>query len=109
NARVREPAIRCLSSLGRSPLASSRRRLRINSGGRSLVTGSTISSSDQARAAILARIREARKAAAPAEPPAAGVRGPLPEIEADLVARFCARAESMQATTARVAQLSDVP
>src|SRR5690606_41472496 len=64
-----------------------------------------------ARAAILARIREARgaRAAASATPPADGARGPLPPLETDLAARFCARAESMQASTDRVADLREVP
>lgn len=70
-----------------------------------------ISTSDEARAAILARIREARgaRAAASATPPADGARGPLPPLETDLAARFCARAESMQASTDRVADLREVP
>ena len=36
-------------------------------------------------------------------------RGTLPPVEADLVARFRARAESMQSTTEEVAAEADVP
>lgn len=69
-----------------------------------------ISTSDEARAAILARIREARGGqVAPSAAPDDAGRGPLPVLEADLVARFRARAESMQATTDRVARVNDVP
>src|SRR5580765_1221234 len=36
-------------------------------------------------------------------------RGTLPKVEADLVARFRARAESMQSTTEEVAARAEVP
>jgi L-lactate dehydrogenase complex protein LldG len=78
----------------------------------------TLGKSDTARAAILARIRRAQGKAAqtsPAEAQAvdayirAKPRGPVRPLEADLVARFRARAESMQSTTESVATLDDVP
>jgi L-lactate dehydrogenase complex protein LldG len=74
--------------------------------------------SDAARAAILARIRKAQAKPdreSPAEAHAvesyirAKPRGPVRPLEADLVARFRARAESMQSTTESVARLADVP
>jgi L-lactate dehydrogenase complex protein LldG len=80
----------------------------------------TIGDSDAARSDILARIRKAQgrgTSSRPSEAEIAAVetyvarhpRGPLPEVEAELVARFRARAESMQSTTELVATLDDVP
>jgi L-lactate dehydrogenase complex protein LldG len=78
----------------------------------------SLGNSDTARAAILARIRRAQAKPdreSPAEAHAvesyirATPRGPVRPLEADLVARFRARAESMQSTTEAVARLADVP
>lgn len=55
------------------------------------------------------RIRRARMQRDAATPAASGTRGPLPPIEADVVGRFRARAESMQATTDDVATWDAVP
>jgi L-lactate dehydrogenase complex protein LldG len=76
--------------------------------------------SDRARTAILARIRAAQGRGASSRPSHAEVEametyiarhpaGPLPPIEHDLVARFRARAESMQSTTDAVARMADAP
>ena len=75
--------------------------------------------SDGARERILARIRAAqgRAGARPTHEEVEAVeetirrraRGPLPFVEADLVARFRARAESLQSTTDLVPALADVP
>ena len=75
----------------------------------------TIGASDRARAAILARIRDRQGRGAASRPSQAELEaietyiarhpaGPLPEVEDDVVARFRARAESMQSTTDRVAR-----
>lgn len=80
----------------------------------------SIRDSDAARRDILARIRKAQGRGTSARPSEAEVnavetyvarhpRGPLPEVEADLVARFRSRAESMQSTTERVGSLAEVP
>ena len=80
----------------------------------------TILNSDKARAAILARIRKAQGRGAASRPSQAeteGVEmyirrhplGPLPPVEDDVVARFRARAESMQSTTEVVDRIADVP
>jgi L-lactate dehydrogenase complex protein LldG len=80
----------------------------------------TAAQSDRARAAILARIRERQGRGAASHPSQAELEaietyvarhpaGPLPEIADDVVARFRARAESMQSTTDRVAALAEVP
>jgi L-lactate dehydrogenase complex protein LldG len=79
----------------------------------------TIGKSNEARAKILARIRKAQgrtsSGASQAELEAvqtylrAHPRGSLPEISGDLVARFRARAESMQSTTEEVADEAAVP
>jgi L-lactate dehydrogenase complex protein LldG len=78
----------------------------------------TLGKSDAARAAILARIRRAQgkpDRESPAEAQAvdayvrARPRGPVRPLEADLVARFRARAESMQSTTEAVATPAEVP
>lgn len=79
----------------------------------------SIDRSSEARTAILARIRKAqgRGGSGPSRAELESLesylrahpRGPLPRVEADLVARFRARAESMQSTTDEVAQESDVP
>ena len=72
-----------------------------------------------ARERILARIRKAQ-GRGPSRPSQAELeaidtyigahpRGTLPQVEADFVARFRARAESMQSTTEEVAAESDVP
>ncbi|HMH19847.1 MAG TPA: lactate utilization protein C [Burkholderiales bacterium] len=71
------------------------------------------------REKILSRIRKAQgrggKRPSQAELEAvetylrAHLRGTLPKVEADLVARFRARAESMQSTTEEVAAKSEVP
>lgn len=79
-----------------------------------------IGDSDAARKEILARIRRSRGRGAARRPSQAEIaavetyiaahpRGPLPPVEDDLVARFRARAESMQCTTDLVARLADVP
>jgi L-lactate dehydrogenase complex protein LldG len=76
--------------------------------------------SDRARAAILARIRDRQGRGAASRPSQAELEaiatyisrhpaGPLPEIDDGVVARFRARAESMQSTTDRVATLADAP
>jgi L-lactate dehydrogenase complex protein LldG len=88
----------------------------------------SIGNSDQARRNILARIRKAQgrgadsRAATHAEPQPsqaeleavstylkARPRGPLPPVEGDLIARFRARAESMQCTTDVIEKLADAP
>ena len=79
----------------------------------------TIGDSDAARAKIMGRIRRAQgrgaRGASPAQLEAvqtylrAHPRGPLPDVSGDLVARFRARAESMQSTTEEVASEADVP
>ena len=80
----------------------------------------TIGASDRARAAILARIRDRQGRGAASRPSQAELEaietyiarhptGPLPEVEDDVVARFRARAESMQSTTDRVDALAAVP
>lgn len=80
----------------------------------------TAAQSDRARAAILARIRERQGRGAASRPSQAELEaietyvarhpaGPLPEIGDDVVARFRARAESMQSTTDRVAALAEAP
>jgi L-lactate dehydrogenase complex protein LldG len=72
-----------------------------------------------AREKILARIRKAqgRGGSKPSKAELEAVetylrahpRGTLPKVEADLVARFRARAESMQSTTEEVAAKAEVP
>ncbi|HTF16033.1 MAG TPA: lactate utilization protein C [Burkholderiales bacterium] len=72
-----------------------------------------------ARERILARIRKAqgRGGSGPSKAELEAVetylhahpRGTLPKVEADLVARFRARAESMQSTTEEVAAKAEVP
>jgi L-lactate dehydrogenase complex protein LldG len=80
----------------------------------------TLGASDRARAAILARIRDRQGRGAASRPSQAELEaietyvarhpaGPLPEVEDEVVARFRARAESMQSTTDRVARLVDAP
>jgi L-lactate dehydrogenase complex protein LldG len=78
----------------------------------------TLGNSNVARAAILARIRKAqgrpeREAAAESQAVDSYIRarprGPVRPLAPDLVARFRARAESMQSTTESVAGLADVP
>jgi L-lactate dehydrogenase complex protein LldG len=80
----------------------------------------TLASSDRARAAILARVRDRQGRGAASRPSQAELEaietyiarhpsGPLPEIEDDVVARFRGRAEAMQSTTDRVATLADAP
>jgi len=80
----------------------------------------TAAQSGRARAAILARIRERQGRGAASRPSQAELEaietyvarhpaGPLPEIGDDVVARFRARAESMQSTTDRVAALAEAP
>jgi L-lactate dehydrogenase complex protein LldG len=75
--------------------------------------------SSKARETILARIRRAqgRGASRPSQAELEAIetylsahpRGTLPKVEADLVARFRARAEAMQSTTEEVADEADVP
>jgi len=72
-----------------------------------------------AREKILARIRkaQARGGSKPSQAELEAVetylrahpRGTLPRVEGDLVARFRARAESMQSTTEEVERMSEVP
>lgn len=78
----------------------------------------TIGNSDEARAAILARIRKAQgRSARPSAAEAEAIdtyvrrhpRGPLPEIREDLIARFRSRAEAMVCTVEEVACLADAP
>jgi L-lactate dehydrogenase complex protein LldG len=79
----------------------------------------TIGDSDSARAKILARIRKAQGRGAGSGSQAeleavqtylrAHPRGPVPDLPGDLVARFRARAESMQSTTEEVATEAEVP
>ena len=79
----------------------------------------TIGDSNAARAKILGRIRKAQARSAEGASPAqreavqtylrAHPRGPVPDLKGDLVARFRARAESMQSTTEEVAEQADVP
>jgi L-lactate dehydrogenase complex protein LldG len=80
----------------------------------------TIGNSDSARRDILARIRKAQGRGASSRPSQAEIeavetyiaahpRGPLPDVESDVVARFRARAEAMQSTTEVVERLADVP
>jgi len=79
----------------------------------------TIGKSREARAKIMGRIRKAQ-AHGPGDGSEAQLeavrtylrahpRGPLPDVSGDLVARFRARAESMQSTTEDVAAEADVP
>ena len=78
-----------------------------------------IGKSKQARANILGRIRKAqgRGPGAGSEAQLEAVRtylrahprGPLPDVSGDLLARFRARAESMQSTTEEVAVETEVP
>jgi L-lactate dehydrogenase complex protein LldG len=79
-----------------------------------------IGNSDSARRDILARIRKAQGRGASSRPSQAEIeavetyiaahpRGPLPDVESDVVARFRARAEAMQSTTEMVERLADVP
>jgi len=73
----------------------------------------------KARENILARIRKAqgRGVSRPSQAELEAIdtylrahpRGTLPQVEADLVARFRARAESMQSTTEEVATEADIP
>jgi L-lactate dehydrogenase complex protein LldG len=80
----------------------------------------TIGASDRARAAILGRIRDRQGRGASSRPSQAELEaietyvarkpaGPLPQVDGDLVARFRARAESMQSTTDAVASLAEAP
>jgi len=80
----------------------------------------TIGASSRARAAILGRIRDRQGRGATSRPSQAEREaidtyvarhpaGPLPEVEGDLVARFRARAESMQSTTDAVGSAVEVP
>jgi L-lactate dehydrogenase complex protein LldG len=79
----------------------------------------TIGKSKEARANILGRIRKAQGRGPGAGSKAqleavqtylrAHPRGPLPDMSGDLVARFRARAESMQSTTEEVAAETEVP
>jgi L-lactate dehydrogenase complex protein LldG len=80
----------------------------------------TVGNSDAARRDILARIRAAQGRGASSRPSEAEIdavetyiaahpRGPLPDVEDDVVARFRARAEAMQSTTELVERLADVP
>ncbi|HSD43755.1 MAG TPA: lactate utilization protein C [Burkholderiales bacterium] len=80
----------------------------------------TVGNSDAARKDILARIRAAQGRGASSRPSQAEIdavktyieahpRGPLPDVEDDVVARFRARAEAMQSTTEAVERLADVP
>ena len=80
----------------------------------------TIGRSDDARRAILSRIRQRQGRGASSRPSPAEIeavetyiarhpRGPLPPVEADLAARFRSRAEAMQSTTDLVARWADVP
>ena len=79
----------------------------------------TIGDSNAARASILGRIRKAQGRGAGGASPAqreavqtylrAHPRGPVPELQGDLVARFRTRAESMQSTTEEVATETEVP
>jgi L-lactate dehydrogenase complex protein LldG len=79
-----------------------------------------IGNSDSARRDILARIRKAQGRGVSSRPSQAEIetvetyiaahpRGPLPDVEDDVVARFRARAEAMQSTTEIVERLADVP
>jgi L-lactate dehydrogenase complex protein LldG len=79
-----------------------------------------IGNSDAARKEILARIRGSQGRGASSRPSQAEIaavetyiaahpRGPLPAVEEDLVARFRARAESMQSTTDLVERSAEVP
>jgi L-lactate dehydrogenase complex protein LldG len=79
----------------------------------------SIGKSDQARKAILGRIRRAQGhgGSGPTGAERAEVetylrahpRGPLPRVDDDLVARFRTRAESMQTTTDSVESMRDAP
>ena len=80
----------------------------------------TLATSDRARAAILARIRDRQGRGAASRPSQAELEaietyvarhpaGPLPAIGDDVVTWFRARAESMQSTTERVATTAAVP
>lgn len=80
----------------------------------------SVGNSDRARAAILARIRAVQGRGASSHLSQAEIEaietyiarhpvGPLPPIEAELVARFRARAEAMQSTTDLVERLADAP
>lgn len=79
----------------------------------------SIGDSNEARVKILARIRKAQGRGAGGASPArleavrtylrAHPRGPVPDPDADLIARFRERAESMQCTTEEVATEAEVP
>jgi L-lactate dehydrogenase complex protein LldG len=80
----------------------------------------TLGNSDAARKDILARIRAAQGRGASSRPSQAEIeavetytarhpRGPLPPVEDEVVARFRARAESMQSTTELVDRMAEVP
>ena len=76
-----------------------------------------IATSSAARAAIFDRIRQARHESGARADDAHAVqaylneraRGPLPAVEEDLVARFSARAQGMQATVEAVPAMRDTP
>ena len=79
-----------------------------------------VGNSNTARKEILARIRKAQGRGASSRPSQAEIaavetyiaahpRGPLPDVEDDLVARFRARAEAMQSTTELLERRADVP
>lgn len=80
----------------------------------------TVGRSNEARKAILARIRAAQGRGASSRPSQAEIAaietyierhplGPLPPVEDDVVARFRARAEAMQSTTEIVDRMAAVP
>jgi len=79
----------------------------------------SIGKSDQARRAILGRIRRAQRhgGSGPGEVERSEIetylrahpRGPIPRVEDDVLTRFRIRAESMQTTTDLVADLRDAP
>ena len=79
----------------------------------------SIGKSERARSAILARIRRAQGhgGSAPGEVERSEIeayirahpRGPIPRVTEDAVARFRARAESMQSTTELVADIGEAP
>jgi L-lactate dehydrogenase complex protein LldG len=79
----------------------------------------SIEKSDQARTAILTRIRRAQGHGGrePSEAERADIdtyirehpRGPMPRVQEDVVARFRARAESMQTTTDFVERMAEAP
>jgi L-lactate dehydrogenase complex protein LldG len=80
-------------------------------------SAAAIAGNASARAAVLARVRQAlgksgdrTRAAAEAEAyVAARAQGPRPEMEHDLVARFLSRARDMASTVERVASRADIP